>query len=516
MIRWRFLRVSALTVLVVVSGLRPALAQDRTVLFLHGFRSGGSDWNATAARLHDRVAIEARTPDLAWRQPYEQQAQTLRDSAALAGLASPPLAIGHSNGGLVARELSRLRRVDGIATIGTPHRGAPILPGFSQWMAFQGMTAAYLGYVVQTFGSWSAWSWTLAYFVGSLSWISDFSIWSVAYLGASLGLEAAMPVTGEMAPGSAYLATLNAPGNLQREASDVPARVGVVSVAHNFFFAGPARAITPAHADEVAAALYSTAFGFMYWSSYIMTAADPADIAAIRQASSLMGLAGFLLSIDPAYCTLVSGAVTGECFPNDGVVPVTSQEYPGAPNIYLGMDNDGPAHSQEKDWGQDALYDALVWYMHVPPRPGLPPGPPAPAPGPSPAPGPAPAPQQPDTPSPGSDAGLLRPDEVMWPDTAIESADGRFHLIYQGDGNLVLYDEAWSPMWATGTQGSDPGAAVMQSDGNFVVYDAQGVALWASSSSYGHPGAWLLLQSDGNLVIYDVDGTPLWATDTAR
>jgi len=115
-----------------------------------------------------------------------------------------------------------------------------------------------------------------------------------------------------------------------------------------------------------------------------------------------------------------------------------------------------------------------------------------------------------------NDPGRLWPGDVLYPDQGIRSADGRYFLVYQGDGNLVLYDEMWTPIWNTGTASTAPGLVAMQGDGNFVMYDARGVAIWASNASFNHPGAFLALQTDGNVVIYDVDGTPLWATNTWR
>jgi len=84
-------------------------------------------------------------------------------------------------------------------------------------------------------------------------------------------------------------------------------------------------------------------------------------------------------------------------------------------------------------------------------------------------------------------------------------ACGAFTLIMQGDGNLVLYQEGWVPVWASAWYGAaDPGAyAVMQGDGNLVVYGpgCPGGVCWNSGTA-GNPGAELSVQDDGNLVIY--------------
>jgi hypothetical protein len=106
--------------------------------------------------------------------------------------------------------------------------------------------------------------------------------------------------------------------------------------------------------------------------------------------------------------------------------------------------------------------------------------------------------------------GLLSADQQILPGEAVLSDNREFRLIFQADGNLVLFDErTGAPRWATSTSSPRPGRALMQSDGNLVVFDAGGVPLWSSNTA-GNPYAYLLLQSDGNLVIYSPDGAVLW------
>jgi hypothetical protein len=107
----------------------------------------------------------------------------------------------------------------------------------------------------------------------------------------------------------------------------------------------------------------------------------------------------------------------------------------------------------------------------------------------------------------------LNPDQSLNVGNSLTSQDGRFTLILQSDGNLVLYWSGGAPRWATGTDGRTVSRAIMQMDGNFVLYAPDGTAVWASGT-VGHPGASLTLQNDGNLVIYGPGG-PLWATNTA-
>jgi Common central domain of tyrosinase len=102
--------------------------------------------------------------------------------------------------------------------------------------------------------------------------------------------------------------------------------------------------------------------------------------------------------------------------------------------------------------------------------------------------------------------------EVLAPDTEIRSASGRYRFVYQGDGNLVLYDGGRA-LWASGTNGRPVGVCIMQGDGNVVVYGRRGEAIW-DSGTWRHHGSRLVVQDDGNVVIYTPGGQAVWSTDT--
>ncbi|MDO8793022.1 MAG: matrixin family metalloprotease [Vicinamibacterales bacterium] len=94
-------------------------------------------------------------------------------------------------------------------------------------------------------------------------------------------------------------------------------------------------------------------------------------------------------------------------------------------------------------------------------------------------------------------------------DQWIQSPSGGYRLIYQGDGNLVLYNTTTNTaVWFTGTTGT-PGQAILQTDGNFVVYNSASSALWFTQTA-GNTGTFLAVQSDGNVVLYTAAGVPLW------
>lgn len=87
------------------------------------------------------------------------------------------------------------------------------------------------------------------------------------------------------------------------------------------------------------------------------------------------------------------------------------------------------------------------------------------------------------------------------------SAGGRYALVMQGDGNLVLYGPAGA-ITASGTAVAGT-VLVMQRDGNLVAYAPGGIPVWSTGTS---TGATLLVQDDANLVLYRGDSGAAWAS----
>ncbi|MFI5930647.1 hypothetical protein [Actinoplanes sp. NPDC051494] len=109
----------------------------------------------------------------------------------------------------------------------------------------------------------------------------------------------------------------------------------------------------------------------------------------------------------------------------------------------------------------------------------------------------------------------LEPGDALPVDQPLYAAAGRCRLVFQSDGNLVLYCErpaGWIPRWSTGTGGQPVDRAVLQEDGNLALYH-QGAPVW-SSATWMHPGARLVVQDDENVVIYQ-DDVPVWASVTS-
>jgi|GEM_PF-1213307 len=133
------------------------------------------------------------------------------------------------------------------------------------------------------------------------------------------------------------------------------------------------------------------------------------------------------------------------------------------------------------------------------PRAGLPP-----------APAPAPVAPSDNANSPG--CGVLAANDVLPQNQSKWSCDGRFQLVHQGDGNVVLYAGS-SPLWSTGTVGKSTAQFVMQGDGNVVLYQGNGRAAW-NTATHGQGTAALVVQDDGNVVVYGPNWRVLWQTRT--
>ena len=484
-----------LFVLIVSAVLLPALpaaAQDRPVIFFHGLGSSPETWAEAAARLQSQLAIEPHIPNTDEGAPFGVQAAYAHN--AVGWIDHSAVAVGHSNGGLVARTWNQLHPLGGIVTLGTPHYGAPLLTNALSY-ANRGWTIVDATFALfNEFNiSCCSWQWILWQFadfiVASAGWVTD----SLLHFAAELGLNAAHPVFTDMMLGSSFLQSLNSSGNVARESAEVGARVGIVSVAHNFYSGGPIRATKPENADAFVITREIGRYFLYAYAGYLYTTAPIEEWHGWNLANLMLNLAGLLGSMDDWWCRAVSDPYFATCWENDTVVPVWSQNY-GALGAHVGVMYDGPVHIRETKHSDEAIRWALTSFMGVTERAAPPPEPPPPPPDPP--------------------AGSLG--DTLWTETGMRrgeslvSADGRFHLDYQWDGNLVLYDEWGNALWWSGTWGP-PGAAWMRADGGFHIYDGYGDLVWQSSTQ-GELGNWYLrLENNGTFYIYTPDGTPVWS-----
>ncbi|MBB5858147.1 hypothetical protein ACFQ05_21245 [Amycolatopsis umgeniensis] len=103
--------------------------------------------------------------------------------------------------------------------------------------------------------------------------------------------------------------------------------------------------------------------------------------------------------------------------------------------------------------------------------------------------------------------------QQIHPRQYIKSADNRYFLVAQNDGNIVLYGPGYHVLWTTNTGGHIGGAyLVVQNDGNVVVYSASNTPLWWTGTN---STVILWLQTDGNLVGRNSADGPTWTSGTS-
>jgi GH25 family lysozyme M1 (1,4-beta-N-acetylmuramidase) len=102
----------------------------------------------------------------------------------------------------------------------------------------------------------------------------------------------------------------------------------------------------------------------------------------------------------------------------------------------------------------------------------------------------------------------------LLPGQELVSADGRYELIMQADGNLVEYVVGGPAVWQSRTSGHPGAFTVMQSDGNLVLYSAEDQPLFATGTA-GRGPSYAVVQDDGNVVVYASSGGATWASGMA-
>jgi hypothetical protein len=97
------------------------------------------------------------------------------------------------------------------------------------------------------------------------------------------------------------------------------------------------------------------------------------------------------------------------------------------------------------------------------------------------------------------------------------SHDGKYKMIMQTDGNLVLYNSAQMPVWASSTygKGTGPYKLMMNSTGTLSIFDTNGINLWSSGVPQNGVGPYrAIMHNDGNFNVVDAHDTIQWATLT--
>jgi hypothetical protein len=476
------LGMALLAAAVAIAAPHPAMAQDPPLVLVHGFKSIGPTWAQAQERFNRQLAVTVYNPTVTWQALFPEQAALLQGK--LPGIVGLPVVVGHSNGGIVAREWSKTKAIKGLLTLSSPNQGAPIANNGVAWGMYNASIMAGLFNLQASFANPNEGSfWILSVIQGALAFAADTVGTSVAAMAAT-GFDLYSPVFSQDKVGSVYMQSLNSAGNLARETAAIPNRVSIATYVPDYHLGGVVRALSPDNADVFHAALWAAVGTLDVWAGTIASSGVPRDI----ERSQRMFTAAFLLSLhEGMWCQAVSDptpyAVTlgGACYPNDTFIPTWSHVLPGSllipkPNM--------PAHIQQTERMIPVLYEVLTTQMGVAPRAA--------------------------GGGPGSPSILSSGSQLM-PGQQISSPDGRYRLIFQTDGNLVIYRPDNAPIWWTGTNGIAPKVAVMQGDGNFVIYDSANNAAW-HTFTYGNPGAYLSMQNNGAFVITSAAGARLWGS----
>jgi pimeloyl-ACP methyl ester carboxylesterase len=188
----------------VLGGLEPSAvataSSGQNIVFQHGFVSSGATWFRMDPALSGTFRFGTKLlPSLNWIQHIGTQADDLINMMDATGQ-SDFLMVGHSNGGLVCRVTGQRRPdlVKGVITVGSPNNG--LLLALNGRIALANALDSLLARL----------------YSGCLSPAQDPGCY-IAYVlslvavdvATSYGLDAAIPVAGDVTPGSSFLLTLN-------------------------------------------------------------------------------------------------------------------------------------------------------------------------------------------------------------------------------------------------------------------------------------------------------------------
>ena len=320
----RVQHISLVGLFLVATAAPVAHAQDRPVAFIHGLGSTGETWQSAADALQQQLALSGDRPNP--RGSTRSLIKPPRSRTRLAASRSSTIAVGHSNGGLVARQWSKMRYLDGLVTLGTPNHGAPLVDNIFHFTRFSFQVYDRILDVFDAFsecsGVWECadqWSWVLH--------ANDLDDWLLALgnlilnhpweISSTLGLMNGWPVLPQMAVQSPFIQDLNT--NVGSEQAGT--RVGIVSIAHNWNDAGWRRVIRPRARIRWRMSWTLARRCSMPGPGSSMRP-DSSDNRALAIANKMTLASGVMIAMDSIYCRAVSSPNMGQtCRPNDTVVP---------------------------------------------------------------------------------------------------------------------------------------------------------------------------------------------------
>ena len=106
---------------------------------------------------------------------------------------------------------------------------------------------------------------------------------------------------------------------------------------------------------------------------------------------------------------------------------------------------------------------------------------------------------------------LIKPGMEMKVDQKYFSSSGKYYLIFQNDGNVVIYNAEGNFIWGSYNNKQAPlfgKKAMMQPDGSFVIYSGDNRFMWAIQTDVA--GASVSINNKGEFVIIDPHGEEVW------
>ena len=180
-----------------------------SVALQHGAFSSATTWSTLAPAITEGFNVDVLLREsLDWKRELESQAQDLRGRLAASGRRNF-LVVGHSNGGLVARRAAQLSAeagdslVRGVVTIASAHAGLPLAKVGRETV--HGFLTGQLRAVIDRING-SCWR-------GQFAWLCETADLTSRQLPgqiANFAMDAYMPMSRDVQPGSPFLSKLNA------------------------------------------------------------------------------------------------------------------------------------------------------------------------------------------------------------------------------------------------------------------------------------------------------------------
>ncbi len=331
----RFTLAHWLSCIMIAGGPILLPAQADTAIFVHGAASDGSTWN------YARGLFGSWFPSLhSFAPSLNQQTNLFQQSSQLAMQLSPAgtsILLAHSNGGIVSREASRYKGAQAIATIATPHAGAPIatqLANIQERLGWIGFALADVA-VLATLDAW------IDPTPVQLMQYTEYA----AYAGVGGAIAAWHTATNFLdlwaafdqddVPGSSFLTGLPTGGANRFSAS--------VSLSVNAALGGPwILAFSEYDATMLSNMLWGWGFTLYDYANELYQFIEwgsPESIFASIGVGSALYLAWEFQNMPATWCSYVNA---GGCFPHDGFIPSANHSFPGGQNTPI---FNGPAHT---------------------------------------------------------------------------------------------------------------------------------------------------------------------------